>query len=407
MSSLAEAARAVLEGGWREGVLDDGRAFAYTRPDKDKFPQQFLWDSCFHALVWARLEPARARGELRSLLTAQEPDGFIGHTICWDAPVRRSRRPFYNFVDADDRMTRTIQPPFLALAWEEVAGCSQDEPGFAAEGLPGLERYYDWLARERDPDQTGLLRIVQPDESGLDASPKFDRLMRWKAAGFPGFILFVRRNRRDRFALRPIAARGGFVVVETLVNTAYALSLDSLVRMGGGERFARRAARVREALVEQLWDAPSGLFLDAAPDGPLRVSTWASLAPLALTGLPEEVTQRLLDEHLLDERRYWLRYPVPSTAADEPAFRPSTRLLRYWRGPTWMATSWLMHRALRLHGREAEADHLASRVEQLVRREGFREYYDPLTGNAMGAQAFGMSTLALLICDGQPATALA
>src|SRR5204862_7187690 len=120
--------------------------------------------------------------------------------------------------------------------------------------------------------------------AGVDAAPQFGRLMGREAAGLPGFSLVGRRNRRDRFALRPIAARGGFVVVETLVNTAYALSLDSLVRMGGEERFARRAARVREALVEQLWDAPSGLCLDAAPDGPLRVSTWASLAPLALTG---------------------------------------------------------------------------------------------------------------------------
>src|SRR4051794_14256615 len=242
MPDLAAAARDVLEGGWREGTLPDGRRFAYTRPDRDKFPQQFLWDSCFHALVWAHLEPARARGELRSLLAAQEPDGFIGHTICWDAPVRRSRRPFYNFLNGDDRMTRTIQPPLIALAWEEVARASTDEPGFAREGLDGLERYYDWLARERDPDGSGLLRIVQPDESGLDASPKFDRLMGWRAAGFPGFILFVRRNRRDRFALGPIAARGGFVVEETLVNTAYALSLDSLARLGGAPRFAERSA---------------------------------------------------------------------------------------------------------------------------------------------------------------------
>jgi hypothetical protein len=405
MPSLDDSARAVLDGSWREGALPDGRRFGYTRPDRDKFPQQFMWDSCFHAMVWARLDPARGREELRSMLTAQEPDGFIGHTICWDAPVRASRRPFYNFTNGHERMTRTIQPPFLALAWEMVAAASVDDPGFAQEGLEGLSRYYDWLARERDPDGTGLLRIIQPDESGLDASPKFDRLMGWRAAGFPGFILFVRRNRRDGFRLGPIAARGGFVVVETLVNTAYALSLDSLVRLGGDERFARRASRVREAMLERLWDDRRGLFLDAAPDGPLRVSTWPSLAPLALTGLPAEVTDRLLDEHLLNERRYWLRYPVPSTAADEPSFRPSTRLLRYWRGPTWMPTSWLMHRALRLHGRHEAAQHLASRVEELVSRRGFREYYDPQTGEAMGARAFGMSTLALLIA--QPETASA
>jgi hypothetical protein len=399
MPDLAAGARAVLAANWREGVTDDGVPYAYTRPDASKFPQQFFWDSCFHALAWARIEPARARAELRSLLAAQEPSGFIGHTICWDAPVRRSRRPFYNFLGPDDRMTRTIQPPFLGLAWEEVARCSADDPGFASEGLDALARYHDWLERERDLDGDGLLRLIQPDESGLDASPKFDALMGWEAAGFPGFILFVRRSRRDGFDLRRVRARGGFVVAETLVNTAYALSLESLARLGAGERFAARAARVREAMLERLWDVRRGLFLDAGPDGPLDVSTWTSLAPLALPGLPSEVAERLFDEHLLDPRRYWLRFPVPSTSADERAFRPSTRLLRYWRGPTWMATSWLMHRGLLEHGRTDEAALLSDRVQELCALQGFREYYDPYRGTGMGAKAFGMSTLALVIAE--------
>ena len=43
---------------------------------------------------------------------------------------------------------------------------------------------------------SGLLWIVQPDESGLDASPKFDAVWGWQAQGLPGFPLLVRRNRR-------------------------------------------------------------------------------------------------------------------------------------------------------------------------------------------------------------------
>jgi hypothetical protein len=396
------AARSVLERNWREGVTEDGVRYAYTRPDRRKYPAQFFWDSCLHALAWARLEPARARAELRSLLAAQEADGFIGHTVFWDAPIRRSRRAFYNVLRGGDRMTRTIQPPLLPLAWEEVARASSDEPGFALEGVVRLAAYLDWLEDERG-DGDGLLEIVQPDESGLDASPKFDPLLGARAHGLPGFLLLVRQNRRDGFRIERARARGGFVLAEVLVNTAYALSLRSMARLGGGERFDRRAERVESALVGRLWDARRGLFFDRPRRGePARISTWASLAPLAIAGLPAAVASRLVDEHLLDPKRYWRRFPIPSTAADEPSYRPRTRVLRYWRGPTWMASCFLLHRGLVAHGRADAARELARRVEAVVTKAGLREYYDPETGRGMGAHAFGMSALAAVI-TGAPA----
>jgi hypothetical protein len=401
---LADGARAVLDANWRAGVAD-GVPFGYARPDADKYPAQFLWDSCFHAFSFAHLDPARGREELRTLLRAQEPDGFLGHTIFWDAPIRRTRRAFYNVLADGDRMTRSIQPPFVALAWEAVAARSPDDPGFAHEGVVALGAFHDWLERERQIDGSGLLAIVQPDECGLDASPKFDRLVRWRAAGFPGFISLVRENRRRAFSLRRSLADGGFAVQEVLVNVAYALSLQALARMGDAAS-AARAVRVRDALLEHCLDARSGLFFDRVRGEPLAVSTFTSLAPLALGDLPRDVATRLVEEHVLDRRRYWLPYPIPSVAADEPSFRPRTRLLlRYWRGPTWLPCAWIVHRGLLAHGFDDVARTLAGRVVDLVRRSGFREYYDPERGTPMGARRFGMSTLAVDMAAAHPGLA--
>jgi hypothetical protein len=385
----------VLEGNWCTGRTSAGRPFAFTAPDIRKFPAQFYWDSCFHAIAWAAVDPRRARAELRTLLAAAEPDGFIGHTIFWDAPVRLSRRAFYNLVSGRDRMTRTIHPPLLAFAWEIVADASADDPGFRGEGLERLAAHYDWLHSHRDPGATGLLALIQPDESGLDASPKFDARLRWQAHGLPGFVALVRRNRRDRFRLDRIRARGGFVVHEVLTNVAYALSTAALARMGGGARYAGRATQTERALLAHCWDERTGLFADGPRSGRREVSTWAALAPLALPGLPAPIAARLADEHLLDRRRYWRRFPVPSTSVEEPSYRPRTGFpYRYWRGPTWIASSWLLHRGLRLHGRPDAAEELAARVRALVGQSGFREYYGPDSGIGQGARAFGMSTLA-------------
>ena len=63
-------------------------------------------------------------------------------------------------------MTSTIQPPLLAWAWRLAVGDPADEPRIAI--------HHEWLRANRDLEGDGLLWLVQPDESGLDSSPKFD-----------------------------------------------------------------------------------------------------------------------------------------------------------------------------------------------------------------------------------------
>ena len=71
----------------------------------------------------------------------------------------------------------------------------------------------------------------------------------------------------------------------------------------------------------------------AASERPMPVSTWSSLAPLALTGLPEDVRRRLVEEHLLDPRRYLAPSGSRRWLAEEPTFKPAFAWWRCWRGP--------------------------------------------------------------------------
>jgi hypothetical protein len=91
---LAEVER-VLRQNWVVGQRGETH-FSYTEPSPGRYPWQWYWDSCFAAIVWRRFEPARARLELESLLAAQRPDGFVGHTIFWRSHVSLLRLLFYN-----------------------------------------------------------------------------------------------------------------------------------------------------------------------------------------------------------------------------------------------------------------------------------------------------------------------
>jgi hypothetical protein len=357
--------------------------FAYTQPSPGRYPWQWYWDSCFAAIAWRRFEPARGRAELESLLAAQREDGFIGHTVFWDRPVSLGRLPFYNVASRRSLQTGTIQPPLLAWAWRIATG---EDPA----AVPGIVAQADWLVRHRNLDGDGLLWIVQPDESGLDASPKFEPVWGRRSNGRIGFPLLVRRNRQLSFDARRIRDGGGPVLCEVVVNTLWSLSLQALGRPSA-----------TPALIDRLWDERRGLFLDEAQPGGSRpgVLTWAALAPLVLPDLPAAIGRRMVEEHLLNEREFLTPVAPPSVAMCEPSYEPGGGrgpIRRYWRGPTWINAAWLLWLGLRRLGYEHEADRMASGLIGAVEREGLREYYDPRTGKGMGAKDFAWSAL---ICE--------
>ena len=392
----AEAHR-TLAGNWRQGTLADGTPYGFTCPSPPRYRHQWYWDSCFHAIVWRHFDPPRAREELRTLLRGGRLDGFIPHTIFWHERAGWRRAPFYATHSVrGDRATAHIQTPLLALAWELVAAASEhDDPNFATEGLDALRLHYDWLHTHRDPDGDGLISIIHPDESGLDDSPKYDGVFGWMSHYRPGYFWLVERSRRLRYDSHAIIERYDEHVEDVLVNVVYALSLYALARLTGDDTYLRRAQHTERALLDRCWDEQRGLFWDLAGRGhsPQRISTWSSLAPLALPSLPEPIARRLIEEHLLHPQRYRAPFAIPSVSMEEPSFRAGWHLFRCWRGPSWINTVWLLAPALRRCGYGEEADRILRSCVELVERHGYREYYNPVNGEGLAARRFGWSTL--------------
>ena len=68
----------MLSNAWREP--------GFCVPNPATYPYQWLWDSCFHSIIWAELGDDRCVTELANTLAHQDGDGFVPHMTYWGVP---------------------------------------------------------------------------------------------------------------------------------------------------------------------------------------------------------------------------------------------------------------------------------------------------------------------------------
>ncbi|ACU38324.1 hypothetical protein KCV87_33320 [Actinosynnema pretiosum subsp. pretiosum] len=392
----------VLRGNRRTGRSAElGADYAFTCPSPTSYPFQWNWDSCFHAIALSRVAPDLARREVDSLLLGADPGGFLPHMLLWEQDARAAATEEFRIAMWDHWRTATIAPPVLARAVAAVHRATGDD-AWLRSVLPAVARHFDWLHAAR-AGRDGLLVIGQPDESGLDSTPKYDAVLgldpRSPAVG-PEWHAAMRALIGERPAAADPSAfpSGRFQWVDVLLNTVYADGLGCLADLAGadGARFRARAATVLRSLLDGCWDGRRGAFwdVDAVSGRRAEVLTASSLFPLVLTDLPEPVVTALVD-HLVDEDEFWLPYPVPSVAATEPSFDADFATGAIFRGSTWVNLNWYLHLGLRAHGRHDVADELAARTVAMTAAAGMRECYGPFDARGHGAHDFGWSALVL------------
>ena len=405
---LEAGARNILLTNLRRGVADwNGKTYSFVCPSLRGYPFQWFWDSCFHSIALIHLDHDQAKAELTTLMSAALPDGFIPHMIFWEMekqPEFLSR----NIVGmTSPNYSATMQPPIIAYAVERVYQATGDKE-FLDAALPVLTRFYRWAKQARDPDDDGLIAVIQPEEAGTDCSPKYDDILGLEELSNRGFITALRKVYEAYEPMRgddhKILAADLFHVEDVLVNTIYALGLRSLARLlgdsgdsAGAAEFNHEADRTRDALVSKCWDEEAGAFFDLSgvAETPIKVVTISSLMPLVLEDLPRPIVERLVDQWVTNPDHFWTTYPLPSVPASDPKFIPGNPGGFIWRGPSWINTNWFLSHALRRHGYGELADTIVARSHECIDKSGFREYYHPFTAEGLGASNFGWFTLIL------------
>ncbi|ARS37688.1 trehalase-like protein [Pontibacter actiniarum] len=395
-----------------------GYTFHYTKPSPGTYPFQYFWDTCFHVFILTALgDHDMAKKHIRSLFLLQEPDGFVGHIIYWKRPFPARAtdvfqlRPKSLLRLTQPHMTALVQPPLVAEAVQRIYRCSHDT-AYVREVLPKLKAYYDWLHRNRDFEGEGLLSIISPYESGMDWKASFDPVLGFRK-GRGDWRLFLKvmwlemGNFRRGYNLERLYEQDNFIVKDVAFNTIYAQNLQALAELceavGDPEagKYKKRSDQCCESILKYMYNEADAAFYDLAGQRmeQLRTATATIFFPVVLPNIPRRISEAVLQRHLLHKDGFSVPYPIPSLSVREPAFYPGESVY-IWRGPTWVVFNWFMHRYLLHKGYPEEADKLLASVRKLISQSGFREYYDPFTGQGHGAQGFTWSGLVLDMIKG-------
>ncbi|MCH2669458.1 MAG: alpha,alpha-trehalase [Gammaproteobacteria bacterium] len=391
-----------------------GFRYANTCPSPLANPAQSFWHSCFSSIAAAHFSPDHAIKELATLLARQDADGFIGHKTTWHA--RKVSLPdAWSSIQSRDpiapRHSALIHPPILSQAVERISEITKDK-SLPLAFMEPLDRYHNWIGSNR-VDSDGLVVSISPEETANTHSPAFDFELGLSQNNPSGWALNSKRylvdlrNAMSGYDQRQLMVKSAFRAKDVLTNALFIDSLETMSRLHGSfgadnvaQAYAEQAKRITESMIAHLYSREGGAFFATTGQSDRRTTalTVAGLSPLIISGLPLEIAEGLVDRNLSDGTRFWVRYPLSTVAASDPAFDPRNHKLT-WRGPTSLEANWIIWRGLKRHGFEDLAESLALRSSELIRKSGMRAFYNPLNGEGLGLESYSGAAIALDMYD--------
>ena len=375
---LASVVRALLEAHW-----DDARGFCVPNPTT--YPHLWLWDSCFHAVIWARLDDPRAGAEFEAALAGQLAGGLVPH-------MRYGAEPPDVWLGPLPHTSSLAQPPMFGHAARVLASRGQRP---SSQALERARRGLGWLwEHRRAPD--GLLYVVHPWEAGNDHAPRFDdwgapcsqaARSAWNVARMGDVSFDV-----DGAAMWSSA----FVVKPAAFNAYVAFNFLELAHVLDDALLAERGRQLAAAADTHLWNASEQLWSDepVVGGGP---STRIPLSDGVMGALvtPDPARAHAALDQLTAPDRFGSAAGPANVARHHPAYDPGA----YWRGAAWPHLSYLLHLALLRWDRQDDAARLARRTRARALASGWAEYWNAETGQPLGAVPQSWTGLVLAMTD--------
>lgn len=412
-------------------VLEDNDRGEHTSPAK-LYPHQWLWDSCFIGVGLRHSNPERAAHEVANLVRGQWANGMMPHMIFNGGHEYRLEREAWRswlspFAPTEVATSGITQPPVIAEAVIKIGEklSAADRHEFYHFMYKPLVAYHEWMYTERDPHKEGLTMQIHPNEVGMDNTPPWVRQLYehsrpWWIAAIEKFHLdagvnfirrdtrrvnpgqrisnmealmlwdVVRRLRRKHYDIDSILHRTLFCTEDISFNSILIRNNTNLrtiaktLKRKLPQSLLDNMQHTEEAL-EELYDKSTGQYCsrDFITHKLIIEPTIGTLMPLYAGTISKERAQQLV-EVLKDHKQFWLHNPIPSVPLNSKYFSAE----RYWQGPTWVNTNWLIIEGLKRYGFDEIAADLSKRTIDMVTKSGSYEYFSPIDGRGLGAKDF-------------------
>lgn len=412
-----------------KGVLAQNDLGGWTRPAAHLYPHQWLWDSCFIAIGLRHYDVKRAQKEITNLFRGQWKNGMLPNTIMSSGDTS-GKQLWHSEVSPNApkhaSTSGITQPPMVAEAIVRVGEkmSKKDRVEWYKKIYPKLLAYHEWLYRERDPHAEGIVILLHPWECGLDNTPPWMQelylnemplwikviktlklstifnVVRSDTKFLPAYqridtidalnlFSIARQLKRKRYNTRLMLRHGhlaiedlGFNAILIRANTHLmdiALEIHQTIPSWLLQRF-----KLAQKSLDLLWsdDKKSYFSRNFETFELIEQPSIMAFLPLYAGSISQKRAQRLVTQ--LRSKDWWLAYPIPSVPKSSPYFDTA----RYWQGPTWLNTNWMICDGLRRYGYEAEAQAIEQRSLELVANKGAYEYFSPVDGTPAGAKNF-------------------
>ncbi|MDD7970417.1 MGH1-like glycoside hydrolase domain-containing protein [Roseinatronobacter alkalisoli] len=389
---------------------DRGR---YTVPTKGLYPFQWNWDSCLTALGQCHFDENRAWTEIETLFAHQWPCGMVPHIIFHQMDDGYFPGPHIWGTDRPVPTSGITQPAVAGFALKRMLDCASDRQAVTDRLralLPKVAAWHRWFFATRDPHDEGLVAILHPWEAGRDNSvdwdDPFDRVPtdgitpytrrdtmhadpshRPTKAQYDRYLWLVEHFRALRWDTSKLHDASPFQVVDPGFNAILFRSCADLADLAEDLGESGIAAENRSyaarglAALEGLWSDAHGQYLCRdRVTGALIDSASVGGILAVFCAIPQARAARIA----ATIAGHGTRYCVASHSPHDPRFDAK----RYWRGPVWLVVNYMIADGLARAGQQDAAAKISAASLALIGKSGFAEYYDPMTGEALGGGEF-------------------
>lgn len=252
--------------------------------------------------------PEHARRQLLNDLRLQLADGFLPGSVYMPGSPSAPGGVAASKTEATfDRGTQS-HPPLWVVAADDYLALSGDKT-LLRECFDRVTRQIAWFETKRKAQPEGFFYndiLLHKWESGVDEGVRFDQTEMGAKACIDATC--------HVYQLCDYAARW-----------ARQLGEDDAP-------WRTRAEKLAEFVRTQLWDDESGFFYDvwAIEKPAMRTAAFEGMWPL-VTGIATPAqAKRVIDEWLLNPRRFFSTHPISTVGVSDPKFS-----FRMWRGPAW------------------------------------------------------------------------